>query len=65
MTSMEAEDFARRAVGAGQLPVGAGPQTSWCLSLAAYAQVQGALDELSQINPELLRRGEPLGAGGA
>ena len=30
------------------------------LGLAAYAQVQDALDELSQINFELLRRGEPL-----
>ena len=29
-------------------------------SVAAYAQVQRALDELSQINHELLRRGEPL-----
>ncbi len=32
--------------------------------LAAYAQAQEALDEISQINRELLRRGEPL-AGGA
>jgi hypothetical protein len=31
------------------------------LSLAAYAQVQEILDEISQINYELLRRGEPLG----
>jgi hypothetical protein len=30
------------------------------LSLAAYAQVQRVLDEISQINHELLRRGEPL-----
>ena len=29
-------------------------------SVAAYAQVQARLDELSQINHELLRRGEPL-----
>jgi hypothetical protein len=29
-------------------------------SLAAYAQVQQALDEISQINHELLRRGEAL-----
>lgn len=29
-------------------------------SLAAYAQVQRVLDEISQINHELLRRGEPL-----
>lgn|SRR5512141_211199 len=29
-------------------------------SLAAYAQVQGVLDQISQINHELLRRGEPL-----
>lgn len=29
--------------------------------LAAYAQAQELLDELSQINYELLRRGEPLG----
>jgi hypothetical protein len=29
-------------------------------SLAAYAQVQESLDHLSQINHELLRRGEPL-----
>jgi hypothetical protein len=29
-------------------------------SVAAYAQVQQVLDELSQINHELLRRGEPL-----
>lgn len=28
--------------------------------LAAYAQVQEVLDEISQINYELLRRGEPL-----
>ena len=28
--------------------------------VAAYAQVQQRLDELSQINYELLRRGEPL-----
>lgn len=28
--------------------------------LAAYAQLQEALDEISQINYELLRRGEPL-----
>lgn len=30
------------------------------LGLAAFAQIQEALDELSQINYELLRRGEPL-----
>jgi hypothetical protein len=30
-------------------------------SLAAHLQVQAALDELSQINYELLRRREPLG----
>jgi hypothetical protein len=30
-------------------------------SLAAYAQVQEILDEISQLNYELLRRGEPLG----
>lgn len=29
-------------------------------SLAAYAQAQEVLDEISQINYELLRRGEPL-----
>jgi tRNA(Ser,Leu) C12 N-acetylase TAN1 len=29
-------------------------------SVAAYAQVQARLDEISQINHELLRRGEPL-----
>lgn len=29
-------------------------------SLAAYAQVQGVLDQISQINHELLRRREPL-----
>ena len=29
-------------------------------SLAAYAQVQQLLDEISQINHELLRRGDPL-----
>ncbi len=29
-------------------------------SLAAYAQAQQALDEISQLNHELLRRGEPL-----
>lgn len=29
-------------------------------SVAAYAQVQQALDEISQINHELLRRGESL-----
>ena len=30
-------------------------------SLAAYAQARDLLDEISQINYELLRRGEPLG----
>lgn len=30
-------------------------------SLAAYAQAQELLDEISQINYELLRRGQPLG----
>ena len=30
--------------------------------LAAYAQASEVLDEISQINYELLRRGEPLGA---
>ena len=30
--------------------------------LAAYAQAQEVLDEISQINYELLRRGEPLSA---
>ena len=34
-------------------------------SLAAYAQVQEQLDPISQINHELLRRGEPLGADAA
>ena len=34
-------------------------------SVAAYAQVQQALDELSQINHELLRRGERLVAAPA
>jgi hypothetical protein len=34
-------------------------------SLAAYAQVQQVLDDLSQINHELLRRGEPLVAAEA
>lgn len=29
-------------------------------SVAAYTHVQGVLDEISQINHELLRRGEPL-----
>jgi hypothetical protein len=29
-------------------------------SLAAYAQVQERLDQISQINHELLRRGDPL-----
>jgi hypothetical protein len=29
-------------------------------SLAAYAQTLQVLDQLSQINHELLRRGEPL-----
>jgi hypothetical protein len=29
-------------------------------SVAAYAQVQAHLDQISQINHELLRRGEPL-----
>jgi hypothetical protein len=29
-------------------------------SLAAYAQVQQVLDQISQINHELLRRGQPL-----
>jgi hypothetical protein len=28
--------------------------------VAAYGQVQQVLDEISQINYELLRRGEPL-----
>ncbi len=32
-------------------------------SVAAYAQAQQVLDEISQINHELLRRGEPLGEG--
>jgi hypothetical protein len=31
-------------------------------SVAAYAQVAQALDQISQINHELLRRGEPLTA---
>lgn len=31
-------------------------------SVAAYAQVQQVLDQISQINYELLRRGEPLAA---
>ena len=31
-------------------------------SLAAYAQLQERLDQISQINHELLRRGEPLAA---
>ena len=30
-------------------------------SLAAYAQLKESLDEISQINYELLRRGQPLG----
>jgi hypothetical protein len=30
-------------------------------SLAAYTQAQEVLDEISQINYELLRRGQPLG----
>lgn len=34
-------------------------------SLAAYAQVQQRLDEISQINHELLRRGDPLGPDAA
>ena len=34
-------------------------------SLAAYVQVQEALDEICQINYELLRRQEPLGGGTA
>ena len=34
-------------------------------SVAAYAQGQRVLDELSQINHELLRRGEPLLAAAA
>jgi histone acetyltransferase (RNA polymerase elongator complex component) len=29
-------------------------------SLAAYSQVQERLDQISQINHELLRRGQPL-----
>jgi hypothetical protein len=33
--------------------------------LAAYAQVQQALDELSQINYELLQRNEPLNGSNA
>jgi len=34
-------------------------------SVAAYGQVQQALDQISQINHELLRRGEPLVAPSA
>jgi hypothetical protein len=34
-------------------------------SLAAYAQVVEVLDQISQINHELLRRGEPLAATSA
>ena len=34
-------------------------------SLAAFAQVQEQLDQISQINHELLRRGEPLSADAA
>jgi hypothetical protein len=34
-------------------------------SVAAYTQVQQVLDEISQINHELLRRGEPLVAASA
>ena len=34
-------------------------------SLAAYAQIQEQLDQISQINHELLRRDEPLGADAA
>jgi hypothetical protein len=34
-------------------------------SVAAYAHVLELLDRISQINHELLRRGEPLGAPGA
>jgi hypothetical protein len=34
-------------------------------SLAAYAQAQEILDEISQINYELLRRGEALGGADA
>jgi hypothetical protein len=34
-------------------------------SVAAYAQVQQVLDDISQINHELLRRGEPLVAAAA
>jgi hypothetical protein len=33
--------------------------------VAAYAQALAVLDELSQLNRELLRRGEPLAAGDA
>jgi hypothetical protein len=33
--------------------------------VAAYAQVQEALDQISQINHELLRRREPLVAADA
>ena len=32
-------------------------------SVTAYAQVLQVLDQISQINHELLRRGEPLVAG--
>lgn len=35
------------------------------LSLAAYAQVVEVLDQISQINHELLRRGEPLTSAAA
>ena len=34
-------------------------------SVAVYAQVQQVLDDISQINHELLRRGEPLVAAAA
>jgi hypothetical protein len=33
--------------------------------VAAYAQALAVLDELSQLNRELLRRGEPLAAADA
>ena len=37
-------------------------QIDWARQgVVAYAQVQQALDQISQINRELLRRGEPLG----
>jgi hypothetical protein len=56
--------YANRCFGAGQMQsflLKSPEQIHQCrLGLRAYTQVQETLDEISQINYELLRRGEPL-----